>query len=166
MIDITKISKTYTVRMLNDEDLDSILKLCQGNTVFNQYWKEEPTKELLQDDMHSLPDGAEINNKYYMGLYKDNLLVAIMSYIDQWPTSDAGCLEFFMVDISFQGKGTGTSMLQEFFDYLKDIGRTRVVFGVVADNPQANNFLAKNGCIYLDSGVVDGFDVNIVGKML
>ena len=34
MIDITKLSSRYTVRILEDSDIDDIVELCRQNTIF------------------------------------------------------------------------------------------------------------------------------------
>jgi len=166
MIDITKLNDMYEVRLLLDSDIGMMLDICRGNTLFNQYCRQEPTAELLLDDKHTIPEGSLMINRYYLGLFKGNSLVAMLDYIDEWPKSDYGYLRFFIVDISFQGKQVGTSIIQQFFSYLKSIGRSKVVFGVVADNPQANHFWKKNGCICVDTCALDNLNANIVEKIL
>ena len=160
MIDISKISELYEVRLLNDSDIDRMLDLCLRNTLFNHYCRIDPTAELLLDDMHTTPNGSLMINKYYLGYFKDNELVAMLDYVDEWPIQDAGYIRFYIVEKQFQGKQVGTTILRQLFRYLKAIGREKVVCAVVADNPQAEHFWKKNGFTIIDTFSVDELNLN------
>ena len=166
MIDISKINDDYTVRMLTESDAESVLKLCEKNTLFNHYCRIEPTLEVILDDMLSAPNGSDLANKYFMGFYKDKQLVAIMDYIDEWPEPDSGFLKFFMVDVNHQGRNIGSDIIQRFFSYLGSIGRTKVISVEVADNPQAKHFYEKNGCSCVDTIESDWLTAVITEKNL
>lgn len=65
MIDISKCSKGYTTRVLEDTDVDIILELCQKNPLFYKYTEAKPTKEQILDDMKATPPGIGLSDKYF-----------------------------------------------------------------------------------------------------
>ena len=50
MIDISKLSRIYDIRRMDDSDVDSILNFCRKNTQFYEYCEAEPTREQVLHD--------------------------------------------------------------------------------------------------------------------
>ena len=103
-MDINKISQKYDVRYLNKENVDEISKMMNGNQQFYKYTDSKPTKENILNDMGITPPGIDISQKYYIGFYESNELIAIMDLIDGYPSSDTAYIGFFMVNSKYQGK--------------------------------------------------------------
>lgn len=78
MIDISKLSSQYRVRRLDDSDADEVLSFCQKNTLYYQYCGAEITKEQVLNDLHITPPGIEISDKYYVGFFNGEEMVAIL----------------------------------------------------------------------------------------
>ena len=49
MIDISKLSKKYSVRILEESDVETLARICKQNTVFYEYTEARPTKENIVD---------------------------------------------------------------------------------------------------------------------
>ena len=88
MVDISKLSSKYDVRRLNDLHIDSIFEICKGNKLFYEYCEAEPTKEQVLHDLHITPPGKELSDKYYVGFYQKDILIAVMDLIDGYPKQD------------------------------------------------------------------------------
>ena len=144
MIDIFSLSNEYTVKRLDDSNVDEILELCLGNTLFYRYAQAEPTREQILDDLHIVPPGKTESDKYYVGFYKDERLAAVMDLIDGFPEYDIAFIGFFMTDITLQGHGIGTKIVTEVADYLKSQGFKTIRLAIDKDNPQSNHFWKKN----------------------
>ena len=54
MIDISKLSKRYSVRILEEADIEMLVEICKQNTVFYEYTEARPTKENILDEAVSL----------------------------------------------------------------------------------------------------------------
>ena len=145
MIDILSLSNEYTVKRLDDSDVDEILELCLGNTLFYKYAQAEPTREHILDDLHIAPPGKTDSDKYYVGFYRGNELVAVMDLIDGFPEDDIAFIGFFMMESGLQGRGIGTRLISEVADYLKSLGFKTIRLAIDKDNPQSNHFWKKNG---------------------
>ena len=145
MLDITRLSSRYAVRLMRESDADDILAFCLQNAQYYQYCGKQPSRELVLNDLHITPPGIEMPSKYYIGFYDGTVLVAIMDLIDGYPNSDFGYIGFFMVNKQLQGKQIGSGIIQEVCQYLKEIGMTAVRLGIDKENPQSNHFWKKNG---------------------
>ena len=51
MIDISKLSKRYSVRILEESDVEMLARICKQNTVFYEYTEARPTQENILNDM-------------------------------------------------------------------------------------------------------------------
>ena len=60
MIDISKLSKRYSVRILEEADIEMLVEICKQNTVFYEYTEARPTKENILDEAVSLLVRAEV----------------------------------------------------------------------------------------------------------
>ena len=166
MIEISKLSTRYEVRRLNDSDADEILKLCKGNSLFYKYCQAEATKEQVLNDLHITPPGIDMEHKYYIGFYQNDELVAVMDLIDGYPEPDIAVIGFFMMNIAFQGKQTGTAIISEAAEYLKSIGKTAIRLAIDKGNPQSTHFWKKNGFAVIDEVDRDGWTVLVAEKCL
>ena len=84
MIDISKLSKRYSVRVLEESDVETLARICKQNTVFYEYTEARPTKENILNDMKATPPGITMDDKYYFGFFDDRELIAIMDLIDAY----------------------------------------------------------------------------------
>ncbi len=166
MIDILKLSKQYAVRKMDDSDIDRILNLCYGNTLFYQYCEANPTKEQILNDLHMTPPNTVLSDKYYVGFFENNTLVAVMDLIDGYPNKENAFIGFFMMNIEYQGKQIGTAIISEVAEYLKSIGKVSVQLAIDKSNPQSNHFWKKNGFVVIKEVDRDGWTLLLAEKTL
>ena len=144
-INIEKLSNHYIVRKITEDDVDDIIAIMQGNPLFYEYTDARPTRDDLKRDMTALPNGKSIEDKYYIGFFDDNELIAVMDLIDGYPDEDTAFIGFFMMAPKEQGKGTGSRIIEEVSKTLKDAGFTRTRLAINKGNPQSSSFWKKNG---------------------
>lgn len=144
-IDINKFSNKYDVRKLQHDDVELIYSFCKSNTQYYQYCGKEPSVELIERDLEITPPGFPIEQKYYIGFFDGDKLVAVMDLEDGYPDEDYAYIGFFMMNSELQGKGIGTQIISEIFEYLRKLGFRKCMLGIDKDNPQSNHFWKKNG---------------------
>ena len=144
-MEISMISSSYDVRRLDGSDVDSILNFCQKNSQFYEYCEAEPTREQVLNDLNVTPPGIGLSDKYYIGFYQKEILVAVMDLIDGYPDPEIAFLGFFMINKDLQGQGIGTAIIQETAAYLKIAGKTAIRLAIDKGNPQSTHFWKKNG---------------------
>ena len=166
MIDISMLSNLYSVRRLDDSDADDILEFCRKNTLYYQYCGAEISKDQVLNDLHITPPGVDMADKYYVGFFNGEEMVAVLDLIDGYPEPDIGYIGFFMMNAALQGKQIGSAIIQDVCSYLKQIGKTAVRLGIAKDNPQANHFWKKNGFTVIKEVERDGWTILAAEKKL
>lgn len=150
-MDIQKLSTHYTIRLLQENDIDKIFTLAKNNTLYYEYCPPFVTKESIREDMKALPPKKTAADKYYLGFFDGDNLIAIMDLIIKYPNDDTAFIGLFMVDKTVQGKGIGSSIINECCSHLKRIGFLYIRLGYVEGNPQSRYFWQKNG--FEDTGI-------------
>ena len=144
-LNIEILSKSYFVRRLNQRDVDSIYALCRENTIFYQYHPPFVTKESILKDMTALPPEKSMEDKYYLGFFAQDELVAVMDLILNYPKPDIAFIGFFMMNDRYQGRGIGSQIVDEVTAHLKACGFNEMRLGIDKGNPQSTHFWRKNG---------------------
>ena len=143
-INVEFFSAKYQVRELTMADVDIIYDLCKENTIYYDHCPPLITKAGVEDDISGLPPGKGFEDKYYVGFFSENQLIAVMDLIDGYPQPDIAFIGFFMTGIQVQGQGVGSDMIEEICDYLTTLHFHSVQLAWVKGNPQAENFWIKN----------------------
>ena len=166
MIDISKLSRIYDIRRLNDSDVDGILSFCKKNTQFYEYCEAEPTREQVLNDLHITPPGIGLSDKYYIGFYRKETLIAVMDLIDGYPEPEIAFIGFFMMNKDLQGQGVGTAIIRETAAYLTATGKTTIRLAIDKGNPQSTHFWKKNGFIVIKEFDRNGWTALVAEKQL
>ena len=149
-MELRLLSKSYTVRKLDEADVDAIFELMRKNEIFYKYHPPFVTKESILEDMKALPPQKSYEDKYYIGFFEDETLVANMDLILSYPTEQIAFIGFFMTDVQYQNKGIGSKIIGEVCACLKSLGYTKVRLGVDKGNPQSYAFWLKNQFSVID----------------
>ncbi len=166
MFDISKLSSCFDVRKLDASDADSILELCRGNEQYYLYAEAKPTREQVLNDLQITPPGIGLSDKYFVGFYQNENLIAVMDLIDGYPEPDIAFIGFFMMSKALQGQGTGTAMIQETAEYLKAAGKKAVRLAIDKGNPQSTHFWKKNGFAVIREVDRNGWTVLVAEREL
>lgn len=169
-MDYTKFSSAYTVRRLNENDIPLIFALCKKNTQFYEHCPPFVTLESIKADLHKMPQrklGQE-QDKYYLGYFDAaKRLVAVMDFIDHYPTEQSCFIGFFMMERSVQGHGIGSRIITELCVYLHSLGYEYIRLGYVDGNKQSESFWKKNQ--FTDTGLrnhTQDYTVVVMNRML
>jgi RimJ/RimL family protein N-acetyltransferase len=166
MFDINKFSNQYSVRFLKENDIDLVIGVCNGNPLFYEYTIARPTKENLLEDMRLTPPGIDLKDKYYVGYFDNETLVAVLDLIDGWPSKEVAYIGFFMMNHSYQGKNIGSSIIKELSIYLKSLNVKYLRLAVNDGNPQSLHFWHKNGFELVKSVTTDEGIKHVLEKRL
>lgn len=142
-MDIQLLSKSYTVKRIEEADIPDVYHLCKGNPKYYFHCPPAATLESVREELIALPPNKTPEDKYYLGFYDGRRLIAVMDIIDGYPTQDIAWIGFFMMEAEFQGAGTGTKIVEEACSYLQQMFSC-VRLGYVDGNEQSEHFWLKN----------------------
>lgn len=157
---IKKLSTCYNIRVLNDNDVPSIYNLCKHNTTYYKYCPPFVTMESIRKDMAALPPRKSIEDKYYIGYFDNDKLIAVLDLILKFPDEKTAFVGFFMLDVSIQRKGIGTYIINELSTYLHALDYAHIRLGWVDGNKQAEYFWRKNG--FHETGVISKTELYVI----
>lgn len=166
-LDTRAFSQQYEVRFLKDADVPQVYALCRQNALYYQYCPPFVTADSIRKDMLALPSTKTADDKYYVGYFDGNGLVAVLDLIMEFPDEDTAWIGFFMTDVSIQSKGVGSAIISDLCTYLSGTGISCVRLGWVRGNPQAAHFWHKNR--FAETGAVHengAYAVAVAQRML
>ncbi|NLL77371.1 MAG: GNAT family N-acetyltransferase [Clostridiales bacterium] len=143
-MNIELLSTRYRVRPIKTADIPEVLELCKGNPLYYKYCPPAVSIESIQKDLEVLPPGKTPVDKYYLGFYNNESLVAVMDIVFGYPNTETVCIGFFMMERLMQGKGVGTSIITEACQYFKMMGYSFARLGYIKNNSQSKAFWIKN----------------------
>ena len=144
-IDYTKLADCYEVRRLDRENVQEIYELMEDNPRFFEYSSGGCSPEQILRDMETLPPGKSAEDKYYLGYYERQYLIAVLDFIDGYPDSDTAYIGFFMLDKCEQGKKLGRALIEKLCLCCGEWGYRRVMLGWEKANPQSSRFWQSCG---------------------
>lgn len=138
----------YKITRAVYDDADALLKLANE---LNQYLLDSPiflkTKEYSRDDIVQI-----ISQNGVFLAWDDDCLIGVMSlkidqgyHLEKLTTTDSGYISHIgaFVKSEYRGKGVGTRLLKEVFDYCVEAGKSFVHVSFETANPYANKFWPK-----------------------
>ena len=149
-IEIEDISTEFEVRILEKSDVDIVYDLGIKNSIYYQYHPPMVTRESILEDMDALPPRKTMNDKYYIGFFKRDKLIAVMDLVMNYPKKKTAFIGLFMMDVNYQNKGIGSSVIGEVLSYLKSENYEKIRLGVDKGNPQSSYFWNKNGFVTVE----------------
>lgn len=163
---IEDLSPRYRISRLTDDDLPQLLSLCRTNPLFFQHCPPEASLETLAADLRALPPRKTHEDKYYLGFWMGEELVAALDLILRFPNEHTAFIGFFMLHAAHQGHGEGSRLIGEI---LSCLGRefSHVRLGYVKGNEQSMHFWHKNG--FAETGVIvqsSGYEIVYTQKEL
>ena len=105
------------------------------------------TGESILSDMTALPPGKGPEDKYFLGLFQEERLTAVMDLILGYPEADSAWMGGFILSPACQGRGVGSGILRDVEAALRAAGFRTLRLAVDRGNPQSWAFWTKNGCI-------------------
>ena len=143
-MDIKYFSSLYVTRLLTQDDVEIVYQLCKENKLYYTYCPPFVTKEAIREEMQSLPKGKTMKDKYYLGYFSKDQLIAVMDLIDRYPDEKSVFIGFFMTHVNVQNKGIASQIIQDLVNYLTKEGYHRIQLAWINGNPQAEHFWLKN----------------------
>lgn len=135
----------FRAEKLNEKDVYALLELYRSNPQFLDLSKSVCSLKSIEADMLRTPSGVVLDQKFYLGIYENNKLIAVCDLILDYPNNMEAWIGLFMVEGKEQNNGKGTVILQSIENMLASAGISHVELGVIDKNNQGLSFWKKNG---------------------
>ena len=155
-LDITKITQEYTVKKLGEEDFPAILTLYGSNPQYFEAMNQTAPEGGLEEDLVAVPAGKTLEDKYWLGFYKEDELIATLELVTGYPEENTAYIGLFMMDNARQGQGEGSRLMADLFAWLKEGGFAWVELSYTYGNAQSERFWFKNG--FFPTGAIRPMD--------
>ena len=166
-MNVSLLSDKYLVRRIDYSDIAKVYELCCNNSLHYQHCPPFVSTQSIIDDMSALPPNKDFFDKYYVGYYEGDKLIAVMDLIMAYPEESTAFIGFFMTDTSVQNKGVGSCIIEELCAALSQFDVSSIRLGWVKGNPQAEYFWHKNG--FIETGATydtDNYTVVVAQRSL
>lgn len=133
--DLQELLSEYKIKIISEEDYDNLYNLELSNIDFYMCTQGRAVtyEEAVQDTI-DLPPNTTQNQKFYICFYDNEKLVAIMDYIEHYPSKGIVWIGLFMTDITVKRKKLGTKLISEFIQALKKNDIHKLQLGCVDSN--------------------------------
>jgi len=137
--------KEFNIVKIDNSNIEDVFHVCKKNCKYYKYLQEEATLDSVKSIMTDLPPNKTMKDKYFVGFYKCNNLVAILDLIDGYPNRENAFIGLFMVDMNNQNSGVGKQIISQLISFLKSEKYYSCDLGVIEDNKEALCFWGKLG---------------------
>ncbi|CAJ1187825.1 GNAT family N-acetyltransferase [Companilactobacillus paralimentarius] len=166
-MDLADLSSKYKVRRLVTSDTEEILKLSLSNPIFYKYCPPVITRPVIRHDMTVVPPHKTTDDKYYVGFFDGDKLIAMLDLIVKYPDEITAWVGLFMVDSQYQGKGIGTEIFNDIMSALKKSGLKQIELAYAKGNKQSKHFWVKNGFFETGNEAQEpGYTAIVMGRLL
>ena len=155
------LSCAYDVRRITEEDIADVYALAKANRLYYEYMHTKPTVAGLTEIISQVPEGAAPTDKYFVGFWQGDSLVAIMDLICGYPERDDAYIGWFMVDTELHRQGVGSSIFADVRAALAAAGYDRIELCVIRENVEAKGFWEAQG-FSPTGGVTDKGEYTVV----
>ena len=143
--DIQSLATDYDVRRITESGITDVYRLAKSNGRYYRMMHAVPTRESLTEVISDIPGDAGNENKYFVGFYDDERLVAVLDLITGYPEKKEAFIGWFMVNGEMQGRGIGSQIFADVRAALKGEGYETVSLGCVRENAEAISFWEGQG---------------------
>lgn len=110
----------YRIVPINESNIEDAFMLMKTNTYFySRTQLHELTLEECIDDITSLPPNTKLQQKFFMGIYLGESLIAVFDYVEGYPCNNIVYVGFFMLRMDIHGKGLGKYFIHTFIESAK-----------------------------------------------
>jgi len=141
----------YNIRLLSGDDETDVQNLCERCSDFFELSEgRPPEKEAGKNLLFDLPPGKTMKDKFVFGVYKKNVLIAIIDMVKDYKATGEWIIGLFMLDPKERGKSLGRKLHDSIKDWVLEEHGRALRIGVLEDNLRGYQFWCKMGYIEVD----------------
>ena len=136
----------YQIQAITKEDFEQVMPAYRTNEAFFLLTDGKPAeKEQCLHDIDEVPPNFSLENKYFLGLWKDGDIAAVLDFLVGFPEPGIIWIGLLLIHGKLQGTGIGTEIINRLCEVCKEQGYAAVQIGVIEENKKALQFWGKQG---------------------
>ena len=144
--EIRKQLAEYEVAAITEQNFEQIFEVYNTNQDFFLLTQgKEATIESSHSDMMAVPPHCDIQQKVYIGIWKDGQAVGVLDLITGYPERTCFWIGLLLVHGRLHGKKTGSRFVEAVLDAAWEAGYESAQLGVIESNTKAIKFWRKHG---------------------
>lgn len=137
---------SYIIREMNEKDEAAIQDLCERCFEFNILTEGQmPGEKAGYEILNDLPPGKELKDKKVLGVYDEDLLVAVVEMVKDYKVPGEWIIGLFMIDPVRRGNNLGSAIHNYIREFVALNGGSLLRIGVIEKNAKGLNFWKKLG---------------------
>lgn len=144
-LNIESLSSDFQAKRIKEEDISDVYNLYRSNVKYYRSNNERPSKKRLTEVISEVPDGADPSQKYFIGFYEDDDLIAILDLITGYPEKDDAFIGWFMVKAEMHRQGIGSQLLADIRATLKAQGYDKISLKCSKESEETFSFWQNQG---------------------
>ena len=144
-VNIQTLSTDFDARRITEADIADVYRLYRANSRYYRSLDKRPSKQRLTEVISETPEGAEPSQKYFVGFYDGDDLLAVLDLITGYPARGDAFIGWFMVDAQRHRKGIGSQLFADVRAAMKAQGFTSLTLQCPAANTDAVAFWENQG---------------------
>ena len=133
--DLQELLPDYKIKTIAEKDYDNLYNLELSNIDYYLCTQGHAVSyEEAAKDITELPPNTSQEQKFYIGFYDNEKLVAVMDYIEHYPSKGIVWIGFFMTDVAVKRKKLGTKIISEFIKALRKNNISSLQLGCLDSN--------------------------------
>lgn len=138
----------YSARLLEKQDIKIVQKFFENNEDFFIMGNgSSPKKNEAEELLNLLPEGKDSNDKFWIGLFDLNNLIAFVDIIQNYKNENEWSIEVFMVDKNYRNKSIATKLFNQLENLLISLKVNSLLTVVQEQNNCSLCFWGKVGFI-------------------
>ena len=150
--ELQQILAGYEILPITKENHIGVWSIYETNQDFFMLTEgKEATPTGIIESITAVPDGFGMEDKNFVGLWKDDKPIAVLDFLVGYPNSDCVWVGLLLVHGSLKGKSIGTEIMNAVIAATQTVGIKNIMLGVIATNTRGIDFWRKLG--FVQTGV-------------
>ena len=128
----------------NDElKIEALNIYLKNDYYFSKISDNLPSISAVEEDMKTIPNGVQKNQKNYRLISFNNEILGVVDYLTDYPEKNIILIGFFIIKNDKKKQGLGTKIFRYLENLFKDKKFLKIRIGVLVDNEIGLSFWKK-----------------------
>jgi len=128
----------------NDElKIETLNIYLKNDYYFSKISDNLPSISAVEEDMKTIPNGVQKNQKNYRLISFNNEILGVVDYLTDYPEKNIILIGFFIIKNDKKKQGLGTKIFRYLENLFKDKKFLKIRIGVLVDNEIGLSFWKK-----------------------